>query len=214
VYVLGALPPSQRVEFERHMATCVECQTEVNDLAVLPGLLGRLDEPTVVATAELPPPNVLPAVLHRVHRRRRGRRLVALGAVLAVACLALIAGIAMPQLGGTPTKSVPVVMHAMSPVSPSPITAQVGFTQVTGGTQIEVKCQYAWPPGETYAKQRVAVFVYPRSGAPAQQVGFWSAAPGDKVDINAVAGWPPTQVARVELRSSEGTPLLVYDPTA
>ena len=43
VYVLGALPPAQRLAFEAHMAQCDECRSEVNELAVLPGLLARVD---------------------------------------------------------------------------------------------------------------------------------------------------------------------------
>lgn len=66
VYVLGALAPGQRLEFERHMASCEECRAEVNDLAVLPGLLGRLDEESVVDTSQLPSmPNVLPGSSRR-----------------------------------------------------------------------------------------------------------------------------------------------------
>ena len=48
VYVLGALAPAERDAFERHLSDCATCRDEVADLAVLPGLLGRLD----LATAE------------------------------------------------------------------------------------------------------------------------------------------------------------------
>lgn len=42
-YVLGALSPAERGAFERHMADCVACREAVAEIAVLPGLLGRLD---------------------------------------------------------------------------------------------------------------------------------------------------------------------------
>jgi anti-sigma factor RsiW len=42
-YVLGALSPAERAEYQQHLASCSICQAEVSDLAVLPGLLGRLD---------------------------------------------------------------------------------------------------------------------------------------------------------------------------
>ena len=42
-YVLGALAPSERESYERHLAECSECRHEVADLAELPTLLGRLD---------------------------------------------------------------------------------------------------------------------------------------------------------------------------
>ena len=42
-YVLGALSPAERAAYERHLATCSFCREAVADIAVLPGLLGRLD---------------------------------------------------------------------------------------------------------------------------------------------------------------------------
>jgi hypothetical protein len=49
--VLGALSPSEREEYERHLAVCAECRLEVADLAELPMLLGRLDLSTAQAIA-------------------------------------------------------------------------------------------------------------------------------------------------------------------
>ena len=42
-YVLGALSPAERAQYERHLATCSFCREAVAEIAVLPGLLGRLD---------------------------------------------------------------------------------------------------------------------------------------------------------------------------
>jgi anti-sigma factor RsiW len=41
-YVLGALPPGERIEVDVHLRTCPECQAELVGLAGLPGLLSRL----------------------------------------------------------------------------------------------------------------------------------------------------------------------------
>ncbi|MGV8964674.1 MAG: anti-sigma factor family protein [Cellulomonas sp.] len=40
--VLGALEPLERAAVEAHVASCAQCSAELVDLAVLPGLLGRL----------------------------------------------------------------------------------------------------------------------------------------------------------------------------
>jgi len=40
-YVLGALEPVERAEFERHLNACASCQAEVSGLAGLPSLLAR-----------------------------------------------------------------------------------------------------------------------------------------------------------------------------
>ncbi|HEU4348442.1 MAG TPA: zf-HC2 domain-containing protein [Actinoplanes sp.] len=42
-YVLGALTPAERAAYERHLTTCSFCREAVAEVAVLPGLLGRLD---------------------------------------------------------------------------------------------------------------------------------------------------------------------------
>jgi anti-sigma factor RsiW len=52
-YVLGALVPAEREAFERHLAECAICRDEVADLAVLPGLLGRLDFETARSIAQV-----------------------------------------------------------------------------------------------------------------------------------------------------------------
>lgn len=41
-YVLGALSPTERREFEGHLATCSNCQGDVAEIAGLPGLLAQL----------------------------------------------------------------------------------------------------------------------------------------------------------------------------
>lgn len=220
VYVLGALAPAQRMAFERHMTTCAECQAEVNELAVLPGLLGRLDEPSVPGLVELPPPTVLPGVLARVHRQRRGRRLLASSAALVIAALALVAGLNMPASSFTahaPSGStgtiVPVSLHDMLPVgSTSPISAQVGFTTVTGGTQIELKCQYPSEPGEDIdGKHWYVLVAIPRNGSPAQQLSTWGVVRGENVTVPAVTSWSVAELSRVELRNASGKPLLYYN---
>lgn len=51
-YVLGALVPAERAAFEKHLADCAICREEVADLAVLPGLLGRIDFETARTIAQ------------------------------------------------------------------------------------------------------------------------------------------------------------------
>ena len=41
-YVLGALPPGDRREYEAHLETCEACSRSVAELAPIPGLLARL----------------------------------------------------------------------------------------------------------------------------------------------------------------------------
>jgi hypothetical protein len=50
-YVLGALSPAEREEYEQHLADCAECRAEVAELAGLPALLARVDAQTAEAVA-------------------------------------------------------------------------------------------------------------------------------------------------------------------
>jgi hypothetical protein len=209
--------------FEAHMAQCDECRNEVNELAVLPGLLGRVDaasfedEPAV----ERPRPHpvdLLPKVISRVNRRRRTRRFGALAGALAVACLALVAGLTLPHQ----TKTVPqppaaaVTWHQMQSITTTPITAKVALKSTAAGTAVSVKCSYpaaGADPGYEGGLKSFALFVYPRNGGSPQQIGTWSASPGDQLTIPAVTSWPIGDMSEVELRSASGTPLLSYDLT-
>jgi putative zinc finger protein len=229
VYVLGALAPAQRLAFEAHMDDCAVCRAEVNELAVLPGLLGRLDEPAVARVADrLNEPamartpndatNLIPKVLIRVHRQRRNRRFAALAGAVAVACLALFAGLTMPHQTTTPRTSVSAtaVAHSMRQVkADAPISAQVSLWPVDGGTQLRLKCTYETDNYLPTSKSPASfqLYVFSRNGAPPQQLGTWSAKPGQTLTIPGQTAWPMTNVARVELRSSNGTPLLEYDNT-
>ncbi|ATL71219.1 anti-sigma factor family protein [Nocardia terpenica] len=51
-YVLGALDRAQRLEYEAHLQTCPTCRAAVADLAVLPGLLGRVDTDVALALSD------------------------------------------------------------------------------------------------------------------------------------------------------------------
>lgn len=55
-YVLGALSPTERGEFESHLAGCADCRTAVAELAGLPGLLAQVPPGEVLAMdlGELP----------------------------------------------------------------------------------------------------------------------------------------------------------------
>lgn len=41
-YVLGALSPTERLEFEEHLTRCDDCSRSVRELAGVPGLLAQV----------------------------------------------------------------------------------------------------------------------------------------------------------------------------
>ena len=57
-YVLGALAPAERREFEDHLSTCDDCRSEIAGIAGLPGLLAQMspeDAAVLADGGELPP---------------------------------------------------------------------------------------------------------------------------------------------------------------
>jgi hypothetical protein len=67
-YLLGALDPAERSEFEAHLATCPACKAELLRLAPLPGLLQRLTpedyaELEVGDVPDFPPVDLMPLLV-------------------------------------------------------------------------------------------------------------------------------------------------------
>jgi len=223
-YVLGALASAERSDYERHLAGCPICRAEVAEVAGLPGLLGRLEPAMVqriaaIGTPSADPPG--PQLLSRVvaaaglERRRRMRRRIWVRTATAVAavCVALIVVFGMGMVGGpSPVpKAAPslTTMHAVA--ASAPISAQVALTPVRGGTQISMHCWYAGT--STYGSAHTfGLYVYPRGGGQREQIGSWNAGPGDDVHIVAVTHLATTEIAKVEMDSATGEPLLSYEP--
>jgi Putative zinc-finger len=225
-YVLGALSPAERAGYERHMAGCVECRDEVADLAVLPGLLGRLDAGTAVALADPPvqaPPGILTSTLNaarteRLRGRRRHRWQLA-GTGLAAACLAVVLGLGVGTLvhgESSPPSTTSPVLAQMTPVNRDvPVIAMVGYTAGHGGTDVKLLCRYetAPPHGVVWT---ISLIAYPRDGGQSIPVTSWPVGPGYDDTANVFPGHiglAPQDIARFEIVRADGTPLLWYKPS-
>ncbi len=155
-YVLGALAPAERLEFEAHLPSCAECSRGVRELAGLPGLLAQVD----VADLEVPTPDaplpqtLLPALVREVRGEQRRRSLLTAAVAAAVAAVfvsALAIGGVFDEStptttsAATPTASRPVapVGEAMQPVGAGPVKAAVALTGVAWGTKLDLTCSYA-----------------------------------------------------------------------
>jgi hypothetical protein len=223
-YVLGALSPAERADFERHLATCAACREAVAALAVLPGLLGRLDPASAAALAggyeSTPPapPTVLPRVLaavaqqRRFDRRRVRRRRITFSAGLVAAALVLVVGVGMGVHLHDSTPVVPVTMSAMRPapsVSWTPVGADVGIMATPGGTKLIMTCWYSAGYDDSWV---LKIMVYPRSGPP-DQIGTWTADSGEKLNVSGITHITPDQIDHVELQRADNIALLWWTPS-
>lgn len=148
----------------------------------------------------------------RVQRgeRRRQRRWRVLAAGLAAAACLAVGVLVGTRLIDNPVGGPTTPLVAMRQVSNDvPITAQVGLKAFTGGTQIDVHCVYSG--GKQAPRWNLELMVYPKGGGEPQQVSTWTAAKGDDISFSAATGYTPEQIARIEMRKGDNTPLLVYE---
>jgi hypothetical protein len=227
-YVLGALSPAERAAYERHLATCSFCREAVADIAVLPGLLGRLDPDDFAKLLDpslfddRPPANRTPDLVRSAQstrrRERKKLRVRILSTSLAAAVVALVAGVGvMFWMGGSPgpspgpsaitTAGRPV---AMVPVSVNvPVSATISLTPRAGGTEVHLVCSYDKPDAgmESYT---IWLKAYGPDGE-TDTMGSWVASPGKDFSMTGVTHFAGAGLSRLALVGSDGKALLAYD---
>lgn len=214
-YVLGALSPEERREFEEHLSGCAGCQQGVSEFAGIPGLLGQVAPEdaavwSAAARTEEMPETLLPRMITSINRRRR-RILVAVGTAAAAVVLLVGALTVGPRLlpGGNEPQRL-----AFTPVVASSMTALVDLVPVAEGTSVRVECQYGEVNEVEHgaAYDRYSIFVVARSGG-AVDVKDWSAKPNKVMRPQGLTPLPVSQIERVEIRkATTGETLLTAIP--
>jgi hypothetical protein len=213
-YVLGALSPTERAEYERHLSTCQSCRESVAALAVLPGLLSRLDPASVATQPVAAPPTLLPRMLALVAARRRAQRLrrrwLAIAACVAALLLASGVGVGVRMALPSPSQA-PVLLTAMRPVMDNiQMEAKIGLTRDPHGTWISMQCQYDSRWGEQWNLQLV---VYPRTTEGGEMLGRWSAESDQDWTMRVLTHYSIDQIGRVEMQRSDGVTLAIWMPS-
>jgi hypothetical protein len=219
-YVLGALSPAERLDFERHLTDCEECTRAVRELAGLPGLLGRVEADVLEQPAvdEPVPATLLPALSREVGRARRRRGLLTAAAAAAVVVAVTVPvtvsqltdddgpALAVPGPTAAPSGSAPLVMK---PVGDVPVRASVSLDPVKWGTKLGLTCTYdsAWANRPLPKEPTYALFVRTRDGR-AEQVGTWRSSDGITMRISAGTAASREDIAAVEIRNTDGRLLL------
>jgi hypothetical protein len=226
-YVLGALDPAQRREFEEHLGSCPACQAAVAELAGMPGLLAQVPPGEVLAMdhpgmEDLPaPPASLMPVLPAdegsgtFSARLARRRWLAMAAVAAAALLiGGLGGYAATSAVSGPSPSPTVTAEptarppgrlAFTAVQPASMTAVVDVVPQGTGTLLRVECQYAVgteKPGEPDyqgAWSDYSIWVIGKSGQ-STEVKRWTARPDRVMHPSGVSALPVSQIQSVEIR--------------
>jgi anti-sigma-K factor RskA len=206
-YVLGALSPAERAAFEQHLPGCASCREAVSNVAVLPGLLRRLGEPQEPQASA--PQSRLPELIGLMHKLRRRRKWQSTAVAVAVACVALFAGVMAGSLRG-PQGPQMIAMEKVA--ADTAVTAEVSTAEVPGGTKVTMRCVYPVTGKQTrpYTFRLVAV----GADGSVEQIGSWMAGPGDDLTVSGTVRFGPDGITRLELRSRDGTALLILDLSA
>ncbi len=212
-YVIGALAPAERREYESHLDGCVRCSRAVRDLAGLPGLLGRIGPEVFESAVEEPVPDTLmPRLVRETRRRDRRRTWLTAGVAAAAAAVVTVGGTVVldHSMSGTPTatrSSSPAGsgFRPMRSVSADPMSASVALTTVAWGTQLHLECSYPAAPGD-YLSGSYALVVHTRDGR-TQKVASWNGLPGKTMQLTAATASPLAQIRSVVLTRADGTPV-------
>lgn len=214
-YVLGALSPTERREFEDHLKGCAACASAVSELAGLPGLMSQVTLEELTAEPESPPETLLPSLARAVRRERARRRLAVGTAAAAAACLIAVGAVALsgpdsparlPVAPSTSTVSGTANL-AMSAVVPSPVTASARLVDMAWGTRIDLTCTYSAEGPYPAAGRAYALVVIDRGGAE-QQVATWSALPNRELTVLGASSLARRDIATVEIRTLSGKAIL------
>jgi hypothetical protein len=206
-YLLDALSPNDRREYEAHLAGCPECSADVALLADVPGALAALPADRALATigaprAEIAMPDLMPGLAAAVERdRRRGRRrFVALVAGVAAAAAAIAVAVTVPLTRDEPPVRGEVV--ALAQTVTSPLHADVRIVDQPWGARIETTCTYDEPPTPSDKARGYALYVTDKDGK-ATQIARWYAEPGSTVTPIGTTELHRDQIAVVDIRSTE-----------
>ncbi|NII41668.1 hypothetical protein E9228_002315 [Curtobacterium flaccumfaciens] len=211
-YVLGSLPPAERLEYERHLEHCDGCRSAVAELAGLPGLLGRLPADAAVEIAEpdgrplTGHESTLASVAHRVRRRRRRRRaVVAVSAGFAVV-VAVVAGLGVGLRADAPgTEAVAPTVSAGASADRYALTGKSGFDvdlavrAESWGTRFDWGCSYGgrdWSADGSVMYDLVVV----RTDGSDERIASWTAAGREARGLSATTDVPRADIASVEVR--------------
>ena len=218
-YVLGALSPSERLEFERHMAHCAECSRSVRELAGMPGLLAQVQVADLEASTGPPLPNtILPALVREVRGAQRRRSAViaavaAAAAAVVVGALAVAAGLdgtREPDSAVRPTVTTTTASgRPMVATTPSPVHAAVVVAGVAWGTRLDMTCSYAAASKDYPADQvpQYALVVRTRDGR-TEEVATWRGLPGRTMRLSAATATRSSDISAVEMWTAEGIVIL------
>lgn len=218
-YVLGALNPAERHEFEEHLAECGGCRAAVAELAGLPSLLAALTPaeaqalaPTgpEAAQAGLPSAGLPLGLVDNIRMRRRRARLAVAAVVIAASAASGVITAVVTSPGPPAVQAQPASATALhfTPLIDSGLTATGSMTGQPWGTRIDWECTYSpssgdYPSGsgDPQSPEEYSLVVIDSKGV-ATQLASWTGTPGTVATPAATTTIRAADIRRVEIRAA------------
>lgn len=220
-YVLGALTPDERREYEGHLSRCGPCRTAVTEICGIPALLRRLDTATAVGALNGGDEKPISArnsratreVLTAVNRVRCRRRLGWAAIIMVTAVTVSIPMIAVREYRGASSMPVTVPMRQ---VTPNALTSWVALTVQQWGTRVDVRTTLTDTPHESEhhddeAGDIVAVMLINNQGDTVR-AAEWTVVADQMAAPSADTSWPPEAIRTIQIIGVDGHVLLERDP--
>jgi hypothetical protein len=221
-YVMGALAPHERREYEQHCASCPDCSRDLGQLAGITGILAtvpperaisllgddassaedageRSEARSAWAEHDRVPPTLLPRVVTAARRARTRNRLRAGGLLLAAAAAAVTV---VWSTGLLDRDEVQLVV--LEQTVPSPVSAEARLVEEEWGTTIEVTCWYeddgSTPaPGDPQPPFEYSLSITDETGA-TTEYATWMAGPGSVTTPAATTRLAVDEIERIDIR--------------
>lgn len=226
-YVLGALSADDRRDYEEHLRSCERCRADVAEFGGLPGLLSRIeperalalidtDQPAVSLRPDpLTPPADLAARLHRRARQRRRRPLlVAAGAGIAAAVLAVVSVLGVQTLTAPDPTWTADLRPTAALGNDADLAASVRLYRKAWGTEVDTRCRHAHSSptaGSAEAGESYGLYLVDAAGH-RTLVSSWLGIPQSPITTTAATATQIEDIRRLELWSLQDQTVLLAAP--
>lgn len=214
-YVIGALSPADRREFEAHLDSCERCLRAVAEIAPTLGLLSRVETDRAESLLQEPfvgdafpaDPGARAELLARAERERRHRRTRWVAGTAAAAVVVAAAAVGVGTLIATAEPELRAAQ--LVEVADVPLEASVELTGVDWGTRIELECSYGGDAEADASDGWPYVLVVTDTAGNASEVSSWRAAPGETARLTAATALDVDEIASVEIRLEDSDRVLM-----
>jgi hypothetical protein len=213
-YVLGALTPEERREYEDYLAANPQHAAALDEFSSLPSILDVLspEEALALVSTDEPrdekPLDLMPSLARAAERRqRRSRRNFMLMVTATAAAFLAVGVIVTAAVLGRPQTSTSPTLQAMTSTGRPGVTAQLAVTEKKWGTRLDWQCQYTKDWSRNVGSYDLVVTTVDGKHT---TVGSWRPEGNETSGLAAATVIPTSQIRTVDIRvAGEDSPLAV-----